>query len=90
LFKRPRDKSPHFLVAMDFGYTLLASVGVLGWIGWWLDNRYGATPWFMLGGIALGLATGFNSLFRRLNLLEKKEKARRAQAKQRPPEEPRP
>jgi F0F1-type ATP synthase assembly protein I len=88
LFKKPRDKSPYFLLAMDFGYTLLASIGVFGWLGYWLDHRYGTTPWFMLLGFALGLAIGFNSLFRRLNLLETKEKAKRKAKSQQPPEKP--
>lgn len=71
------SKSPHAMAAIDFGYTLLASVLVFGGGGYWLDKTRGTLPWFMLGGIALGLAVGFNSLFKRLNLLEKKEKAKR-------------
>ena len=75
MFNKTREKSPYFLAAMDFGYTLLAAVGVFGWLGWWLDRRYGTNPWFLLGGIGLGLAVGFNSLFKKLNLLEKRAKA---------------
>lgn len=75
VFRKTREKSPYFLVAMDFGYTLLAGVGVFGYIGYWLDDRYGSSPWFLLGGIGLGLTVGFHSLFRRLSLLDKKRKA---------------
>lgn len=75
MFKKSQEKSPYFLVAMDFGYTLLAAVGLFGFIGWWLDNRYQSTPWFLLGGIGLGLAVGFNSLFKRLSLVEKRHRA---------------
>jgi ATP synthase protein I len=74
VFQKTREKSPHFLAAMDFGYTLLAAVGVFGWLGWWLDRRYGTNPWLLLGGIGLGLAVGFNSLFRKLNLIEQRRK----------------
>ncbi|MDB4897130.1 MAG: hypothetical protein JWN15_3392 [Firmicutes bacterium] len=59
---------------MDFGYTLLAAVGVFGWLGWWLDRRFGTNPWLLLGGIFLGLAVGFNSLFMKLNLIEQRRK----------------
>lgn len=93
MFQKTREKSPHFLIAMDFGYTLLAAIGVFGSLGWWLDNRYGARPWFLLGGIGLGLAVGFNSLFRRLHYLEQAQKHAKRQAKQQAeaqstPEEP--
>ncbi len=60
---------------MDFGYTLLAATGVFGFIGYWMDERYGTTPWLLIVGIGLGLAVGFNSLFKRLNRLEGREKA---------------
>lgn len=52
---------------MDFGYTLLAAVGLFGGIGWWLDGRAGTRPLFLIAGIFLGLAVAFNSLIRRVN-----------------------
>lgn len=85
MFKRTREKSPYFHLAMDFGYTLLASVLVFGYFGYWLDNRYDKSPLFLISGIFLGLAVGFNSLFRRLNMLEAKRKAAKAAKK---PNEP--
>jgi F0F1-type ATP synthase assembly protein I len=74
VFRKTREKSPYLYLAMDFGYTLLAAVGVFGWLGWWLDGRYGTNPWLLLGGIGLGLAVGFNSLFKKLNLAEQRRK----------------
>lgn len=79
MFKKPRDKSPYFLLAVDFGYNLLGSILVLGGLGWYIDSRYGTTPWFMIAGGLLGIAVGFNSLFRRLNLLEEKRKVDKKQ-----------
>lgn len=84
MFRKTREKSPYFLIAMDFGYTLLASILVFGFIGWYVDHRYNTVPWFMVLGGALGLAVGFNSLFRKLNLLEQRQKAAR---KKKPPED---
>lgn len=86
MFRKPREKSPYFLAAVDFGYTLLASLGVFGWIGWWLDGKYQTSPLFLIGGIFLGLAVGFNSLFKRLSIVEKAQKAAKDRDKQRPPE----
>lgn len=78
MFKLKRvASSPHAMAAIDFGYTLLASVLVFGGGGYWLDKRNGWLPWCTLLGVGLGLAVGFNSLFKRLARLEKIDKARR-------------
>lgn len=90
MFGKTREKSPYFLAAMDFGYTLLASLLLFGFIGWWIDGRYQTTPLFLIGGIFLGLAVGFNSLFRRLSIIEAARRAEKERAKQKPPEEPEP
>lgn len=81
MFKKTREKSPYFHLAIDFGYTLLAAVGLFGWLGWWLDGRYDSKPWFLLGGIGLGIAVGFNGLFKRLNVLERRQRAARKPSK---------
>lgn len=86
MFHKTREKSPFFLAAMDFGYTLLAALGLFGWLGWWLDSKYQTTPLFLVGGIFLGLAVGFNSLFKKLRLLEKARKAEKDREKGKPPE----
>ncbi|HEY3367423.1 MAG TPA: AtpZ/AtpI family protein [Symbiobacteriaceae bacterium] len=86
MFKKTREKSPYFLVAVDFGYTLLAATVIFGGLGLWLDNRYLTRPLFTIGGIFLGLAVGFNSLFKRLGFLEQSRKA----ARKKKPEPPKP
>lgn len=45
--------------------NLVASVGVLTWVGWWLDGKLGlGGPWLTLTGAVLGLVGGFVSFFR--------------------------
>jgi ATP synthase protein I len=45
--------------------SLVASVGVSAWVGWWIDQKLGhRTPWFLLAGAALGMVGGFVSFFR--------------------------
>lgn len=54
---------------------MLAAVGLFGYLGWRLDARYETMPLFLIGGIFLGLAVGFSSLFRRLSAIEAKRRA---------------
>lgn len=75
MHRRSPRRSPYLLVAVDFGYTLLASLGLFGGLGWWLDGKLHTAPGFLIAGILLGLAVGFNGLIRRLNAIERAEKA---------------
>lgn len=82
--RKSRERSPYFMAAVDFGYTLLASLIIFGWIGWWIDGKYQTTPLFLIGGIFLGLAVGFNSLFRRIGAIDKARRAEKGRRKQEP------
>jgi F0F1-type ATP synthase assembly protein I len=81
---RRTRRSPYLLVAVDFGYTLLASLIIFGGLGWWLDGRANTTPLFLTAGILLGLAVAFNGLLRRLRVIERAEKAERDRDEQPP------
>ena len=43
-------------------YTLIGSIILLGGIGYALDDWRGTSPWFLLGGLLLGLIVGFYDL----------------------------
>ncbi len=45
--------------------TLVASVGLFAWAGWWIDGKLGTKgPWFLLAGALVGMVGGFVSFFR--------------------------
>lgn len=44
------------------GMTFCATFLLTGWFGWWLDGKFGTSPWLLLLGIAFGAAGGFYSL----------------------------
>jgi F0F1-type ATP synthase assembly protein I len=44
------------------GYTLLAALLLLGGIGYALDAWLGASPWFLVSGLLLGIVVGFIEL----------------------------
>ena len=43
-------------------YTLIGAIILLGGIGYAVDRWRGTTPWFLLGGLLLGLIVGFYEL----------------------------
>jgi len=44
------------------GYTLIGAIILLGLIGYWVDRWLGFSPWFLLGGLLLGIIIGFYNL----------------------------
>ena len=43
-------------------YTLIGAIILLGGIGYAIDQWRGTSPWFLLGGLLLGLIVGFYEL----------------------------
>ena len=43
-------------------YTLIGAIILLGGIGFAVDRWQGTSPWFLLGGLLLGLVVGFYEL----------------------------
>jgi F0F1-type ATP synthase assembly protein I len=50
--------------AAGASYTLIGALLLLGGIGYAVDYWRGTSPWFLLGGLLLGLVVGFYELAR--------------------------
>jgi F0F1-type ATP synthase assembly protein I len=50
--------------AAGAGYTLIGAILLFGGIGYALDGWLGMSPWFLIGGLMLGIAVGMWSLAR--------------------------
>ena len=48
--------------AAGASYTLIGAIIVLGGIGYAVDQWRGTSPWFLFGGLVLGLIVGFYEL----------------------------
>ena len=44
------------------GYTLIGAILLFGGIGYAVDAWRGTSPWFLLGGLLLGIVVGFYEL----------------------------
>jgi len=48
--------------AAGAGYTLIGAIMLLGVIGYAVDRWRGTSPWFLVGGLMLGIAVGMYEL----------------------------
>jgi F0F1-type ATP synthase assembly protein I len=48
--------------AASAGYTLIGAIIVLGGLGYLADRWLGTEPWFLVGGLILGVIVGFYEL----------------------------
>jgi F0F1-type ATP synthase assembly protein I len=52
-------------------YTLIGSVLMFGFIGWWLDSVLSLKPWLFLAGLFSGFIIGFYHFLKTVKKLEK-------------------
>lgn len=45
--------------AASISYSLIGAIGVMTVVGYGLDRWLGTWPWFLIGGMLFGVATGF-------------------------------
>ncbi len=64
-------------VGLDFA----VAIAICLYVGWWLDEKLGSTPWLMVVGLLLGVAVGFNVLFKAAKRM--KEETEREDERQR-------
>jgi F0F1-type ATP synthase assembly protein I len=52
-------------------YVTAAAVALLGWLGWFVDDKLQTKPIFFISGLFIGLITGFYNLYKLVMNLEK-------------------
>ena len=60
-------------LGMRVALEMIASLGVCGFIGWYLDGFFATTPWILLVFLLLGIAAGLRSVFRIIKVVEKED-----------------
>lgn len=62
--------APHINIA----YMLIASIVLVGALGWWLDDHFATRPVFTVTGIICGLFLGFYNLFKVVQKMGKEKR----------------
>jgi len=52
--KPPRRFHPDELAAWSLAWAIPISIGLGYALGWWLDKRFGTSPWLQIIGFILG------------------------------------
>jgi F0F1-type ATP synthase assembly protein I len=60
----PRGSLPDAIKYAQISGMLIGPMLAFGGIGFLVDRRFGTKPWFMLGGLILGMVGGFVNFFR--------------------------
>ena len=50
-----REAAPYLTIGTSFAASVLLGVG----LGYWLDRKWGTSPWLLLVGSGIGLFAGF-------------------------------
>jgi F0F1-type ATP synthase assembly protein I len=59
---------------INISYVLLASIAMLGVLGWWLDSQFMTKPLLTVLGILLGLFLGLYNLFKVVSKMDKENR----------------
>jgi F0F1-type ATP synthase assembly protein I len=55
------------------GMQFVVAILLFLFLGKWLDERFGTTPWLLIAGVFLGAGASFYSIYRRLMADQKRE-----------------
>ncbi len=66
-----RKTTKAVLAYSSIGLQLAGTLLLCVYAGFWLDRRYGTTPWLLVAGAAVGMTAGFFNMFKELRMLEK-------------------
>ena len=59
-----QDRAEQAAPAAGASYTLIGAIILLGGMGYAVDRWRGTSPWFLLGGLMLGVVVGMYELAR--------------------------
>lgn len=73
----PRDGrwSASWMKYSGVGFEFVGAIAGFGLVGYWLDRRYGWSPWGVLAGVGLGMVGATYNLIRETQQAEREARA---------------
>ncbi|HJU69912.1 MAG TPA: AtpZ/AtpI family protein [Gemmatimonadaceae bacterium] len=68
-----RDSATSGAAVAGLGMQFVVAILLFLFLGKWLDERFGTTPWLLIAGVFLGAGASFYSIYRRLMADQKRE-----------------
>lgn len=56
-------------LAWELGYMIALPIAILGFVGAYLDKKFGTGYWFLIGGIILSLIVSATAVYRKVKNL---------------------
>ena len=69
----PREGGTSGAAVAGLGMQFVLAILLFLFLGKWLDERFGTTPWLLIAGVFLGAGASFYSIYRRLMADQKRE-----------------
>lgn len=64
--RQPPSTSGNAGQHLGSGLQFAVTIALCAYGGWWVDARWGTTPWFLIGGCLFGSVAAFYHLYRSL------------------------
>ena len=68
-----REAATSGAAVAGLGLQFVVAILLFLFLGKWLDERLGTTPWLLIAGVFLGAGASFYSIYRRLMADQKRE-----------------
>ena len=69
-----RNTVKYLALLTQIGLTMVLAIGLSAFGGYWLDQRLGSSPWFLLLGLIIGAGGGLKAIIELMSEVDSSER----------------